>query len=96
MEFGIVANAPLLFWAGFAVSLILPFHLPRFGLVIGTIATVFGTVLCLNQNADAFAFHITRELGTAVLVCAGMWLFTACAALVLGHGATRSIDAASA
>jgi hypothetical protein len=82
MEFGMVVHAPLLFWIGFAATLVLPFGLPRFGMVVGAIGTAIGAVFCANTNADVFARLITHELGTAALILSGLWLVTACVASI--------------
>lgn len=90
MHFGMLAHAPLLFWLGFAITLVLPFHLPRFGMTVGALGTLAGSLFCMNDSADELARVIAHQLGTGALVVSGLWLLTACAGAVRGGRVTAA------
>jgi hypothetical protein len=90
MQFGMLAHAPLLVWLGLAITLVFPFHLPRFGMVVGALGTLAGALWCSNASTDQFARVIAHQLGTATLVVSGLWLVTACAGAVRGGRVTAA------
>jgi len=85
MHFGMLAQLPLLVWLGIAATLVLPFFLPRFGMVIGVVGTIVGAVFCSNASNDEFARVIAHELGTAALMLSGLWLIVSCAGTIRGR-----------
>src|SRR5688572_29187614 len=75
MDFGLVAKLPWLFWLGAAVTLFVPYKLPRFGVVLAVIVSIPGVAMMFDTGVRWVALF--NQIGTLLFLLGSLWIFAA-------------------